>query len=181
MHDAAASARALVQAGHAVVSGLAAGIDAAAHVATLAAGGATVAVLGNGLDHAYPPQNAGLQSQIAASGGALISQFWPEQQPTRQGFPVRNALMAGMTLATVIVEAHATSGTRIQARHALEYGRKVILFERVLKEPWAQALAQQSGVEIVAGPDELAAAVAPPGPGPGPVPQPTTAESTDER
>lgn len=179
MRDAAASALVLTETGHTVVSGLAAGIDTAAHLATLAAGGRTVAVLGNGLDHAYPPQNAGLQAQIAVSGGALVSQFWPEQQPSQQSFPLRNALMAGMTLATVIVEAHATSGTRIQARHALAYGRKVVLFKRVVTEPWAQALAQQPGVEIVAGAEELPAAVAPGGPGT--VPEPRTAEPADER
>jgi DNA processing protein len=159
LRDAAASAHALVEAGHTVVSGLAVGVDTTAHIAALAAGGRTIAVLGNGLDHVYPPRNARLQAQIATVGGAVVSQFWPELGPTRQSFPLRNALMAGLTLATVIVEAHATSGTRIQARHALEHGRKVILFRRVLAQPWAQTLAQRPGVEVVADADELPVAL----------------------
>lgn len=124
-------------------------------MATLAAGGCTVAVLGNGLDHAYPPQNAELQARIPAAGGALVSQFWPELGPTRHAFPRRNALMAALTSATVIIEAHATSGTRIQARKALDYGRTVILFKRVLAQPWAQTLAEQPGVEVVSRAGEL--------------------------
>jgi DNA processing protein len=116
-------------------------------------------VLGTGVDCVYPPENAELQAQIASSA-AIVSQFWPELGPTPDGFRRRNALMAGLTRATVIVEAHATSGTRIQARHALAYGRGLILFRRVLDYPWARELALQPGVEVVGDAGELASALA---------------------
>ena len=80
----------LLKAGYAVVSGLAAGIDTAAHRATLDAGGRTLAVIGTGLGRAYPPQNAELQQRIAREH-AVISQFWPQSPPTRRTFPMRNA------------------------------------------------------------------------------------------
>jgi DNA processing protein len=107
--DAAAGiARALTSAGYVVVSGLAAGIDTAAHEAALATGGRTVAVIGTGLRHSYPPQNAQLQRRIVAEG-AVVSQFWPEQPPTRLSFPRRNAVMSGCALGTVVVEASPRS------------------------------------------------------------------------
>jgi DNA processing protein len=139
----------LAAAGHTVVSGLAAGVDREAHVAALGARRRTVAVLGNGLDHAYPPENIALQRQIARQG-ALVSQFWPESRPARQSFPARNAVMSGLTLASVIVEAGEHSGTRIQARHALAQGRAVVLMEPVLRNRWGRELAQRPGV-LVAG------------------------------
>ena len=101
----------LVQAGFTVFSGLAAGIDTAAHTAALAQGGRTVAVIGTGINRVYPPQNAQLQRQIAAQC-AVVSQFWPDAPPTRRSFPMRNAVMSGLTLATVVVEASDTSGAR---------------------------------------------------------------------
>ena len=87
-----------------VISGLAAGIDTAALTAALAAGGRVVAVIGTGIDRVYPPQNAGLQQEIAANG-LVISQFLPGSPPTKASFPMRNAVMSGYTLATVVVEA----------------------------------------------------------------------------
>jgi DNA processing protein len=150
--SAAAIAKALTGAGHVVVSGLAVGIDAAAHRAALDAGGRTLAVLGNGLDRCYPREHTGLQRQIARSG-AVISQFWPESPPSRHTFPVRNALMAGITRATVIVEASARSGTRIQAREALAHGRPVLLLAGLVEQQqWARELAELDGVHIVESP-----------------------------
>lgn len=140
--------RRLVSEGVTVVSGLAAGIDTEAHEAAIAHGGRTVAVLGNGLDHCYPRQNAQLQRRIA-SDGAVVSQFWPEERPNRRSFPMRNGVMAGLTTATLIVEASALSGTRIQARLALAQSRTVLLLESVLEQDWARELAERPGVRVV--------------------------------
>ncbi len=138
----------LAAAGTAVVSGLAAGIDSVAHTAAMTAGGRTIAVIGCGLDHCYPPQNQALQGRIAADG-AVVSLFWPETRPSRRTFPERNRLMAAMTSATVIVEAGPTSGTRIQARHALALGRAVVLLPGAAAQSWAQELARRPGVTVV--------------------------------
>lgn len=138
----------LVAGGVTVVSGLAAGIDTAAHVAALEAGGRTVAVIGTGLAHSYPPQNAGLQRQIAERG-AVISQFWPEAAPSRASFPRRNAVMSGLALGTVVVEASHRSGARVQARLALAHGRPVFLLDGLLAQAWARELAARPGVHVV--------------------------------
>jgi DNA processing protein len=145
---AASIAEALTRAGYVVVSGLAAGIDTAAHQAALAAGGRTVAVIGTGLRHSYPPENAGLQREIAAAG-AVVSQFWPDAPPTRTSFPLRNAVMSGLALGTVVVEASSRSGARVQARLALAHGRPVFLWRALLDEPWAQEFARRPGVYVV--------------------------------
>lgn len=137
-----------------VFSGLAAGIDTAAHRAALAGGGRTVAVIGTGLRRAYPPQNSALQRRIADEG-AVVSQFWPDAPPTRRSFQVRNALMSGLTLATVIVEAGERSGSRVQARAALAQGRPVFLLAPVLRHEWARELAERPGVHVVRYPEEI--------------------------
>jgi DNA processing protein len=155
---AVALAERLSAGGYSVFSGLAAGVDACAHAAVLERGGRTVAVIGTGLDHAYPRENASLQRRIARAG-AVISQFWPEAGPTRQSFPTRNSLMSGLTLGSVIVEASPTSGTRVQARHALAQGRKVILMARVLAGDWAQELAKKPGVTVAETADDVLAAL----------------------
>lgn len=151
---AASIAQALGQAGYAVISGLAAGIDAAAHEAALAAGGRTVAVIGTGLRHSYPQENAALQRRIAAEG-AVVSQFWPDQPPTRRGFPLRNALMSGLARGTVVVEASLRSGARLQARLALGHGRPVFLWRTLLDQPWAQELAERPGVHVIDEPAQI--------------------------
>jgi DNA processing protein len=155
---AGAIARRLCAAGCTVTSGLAEGVDTAAHEAALKVGGRTTAVVGSGLDHCYPARNAALQRRIALDG-AVVSQFWPEARPSRQSFPMRNAVMAGLTLATVIVEASATSGTRIQARMALAAGRPVLLMADLLEQSWARELAQQRGAVVVHSPADAVAAV----------------------
>lgn len=140
----------LVEAGYTVVSGLAAGIDTAAHTTALAQGGRTLAVLGTGLRKCYPPQNQELALQIA-DRCALVSQFWPDAPPTRRNFPMRNAVTSGMTRGTVIVEATHTSGTRVQARLALAQGRPVFLFASLLRQPWARELSRRPGTHVVDG------------------------------
>jgi DNA processing protein len=131
-----------------VISGLAAGIDTAAHTAALAAGGRTVAVIGTGIDRVYPPQNAGLQEEIAAKG-LVVSQFLPGSPPTKASFPMRNAVMSGYALATVVVEAADRSGSRVQARLALQHGRHVFLMRSLLEHEWARDYAERPGVTVV--------------------------------
>ena len=155
LESAGAVAEELVDAGFTVVSGLAAGIDTAAHAAALSHGGRTVAVIGTGLNRAYPPQNASLQTRIAAEG-AVISQFWPDAPPSRASFPKRNALMSGTALATVVIEAGQTSGARTQARLALAHGRPVLLMQSLLQQPWASELATRPGTWVIRAPTEIA-------------------------
>jgi DNA processing protein len=145
---AAGIAAALTRAGYTIISGLAAGIDTAAHEAALSAHGRTLAVIGTGLRHSYPPQNAALQRRIAEEG-AVVSHFWPDAPPTRKSFPLRNAVMSGLALGTVVVEASFRSGARLQARLALAHARPVFLWTALLEEPWAREVAQRPGVYVV--------------------------------
>jgi DNA processing protein len=110
--------------GVSVVSGGARGIDTAAHQGALSGKGRTIAVLGTGINLVTPPENAKLFEQITASG-ALITQFPFNRPADKQSFPIRNRIVAGMTLGTVVVEANLTSGALITANFATEYGRQV--------------------------------------------------------
>ncbi len=116
-------ARGLGAAEHIVVSGLARGIDAAAHEAALATG--TVAVLAGGVDRVYPPENAGLARRIAAEG-ALISECPMGMEPTSRHFPRRNRLISGLARGVLVIEAAVRSGSLITARCALEQGREAM-------------------------------------------------------
>lgn len=145
--------------GLSVISGLAAGIDTAAHRGALDAGGRTVAVLGTGINVTYPAVNAPLQREIAQRG-LVVSQFYPDAAPSKQSFPMRNAIMSGLGLATVVVEAGERSGARIQARLAGEHGRPVILTSSVVHSTqWGRDLAGQSHVHVVDNVEELATVV----------------------
>lgn len=155
---AARVARGLAGAGMVVVSGLAAGIDTAAHRAALDGGGRTIAVLGTGLARCYPAENRELQRRIAAEG-VVLSQFWPDAPPTRRSFPQRNAVMSGLALGTVIVEASARSGALVQARQALAHGRPVFLLRGVLAEGWTRQLAGRPGVHAVDEPEQIVTTV----------------------
>jgi DNA processing protein len=114
----------LAYVGVTVVSGGARGIDTAAHQGALTAKGRTVAVLGTGINLVVPPENANLYERIAANG-AVITQFPFNRNGDRQTFPIRNRIVAGMTLGTVVVEANSTSGALITANMAVEYGRQL--------------------------------------------------------
>jgi DNA processing protein len=119
-------AGAAARAGVALVSGLARGIDRAAHDAALAEGACPIAVLGNGLGIPYPPEHAGLQETIAREG-TLISEFTLHDPPTRWTFPRRNRLIAALARWLLVVEASSQSGALITARHAIELNRPVLV------------------------------------------------------
>mgnify|MGYP001819284062 FL=1 len=116
----------LAEAGAVVVSGLAMGVDAAAHLAALEAGRPTVAVVGSGLDAPEPGVHHRLARRIAA-GGAVVSELAPGVRATRGTFPRRNRIISGLARATIVVEAPARSGALITARHALEQGRTLLV------------------------------------------------------
>ena len=142
--------RELARAGVVVVSGLALGIDAAAHRAAIRAGGRTVAVIGTPLDRAYPLQNVRLQEQIYREH-LLVSPFARGTRTTSGHFPARNRVMARLTDATVLVEARERSGTIHVVREALARGRRVFIAEQVLRRAgpaWVRSVVQFPGVVV---------------------------------
>jgi len=155
-------ARALCAAGFAITSGLAEGIDAAAHTAALDAGAITVAVLGTGPDLVYPVRHRELASRIAASG-ALVSEFPPGVPGRPENFPRRNRIIAGLSLGTLIVEAGLRSGSLITARCATEHGRDVFAIPGSIHNPLARGCHQliREGAMLVETADEIIAALAP--------------------
>lgn len=150
-------ARGLAKRGVAVVSGLALGIDTASHEAALDVGGRTIAVIGNGIDTPiYPRQNRPLADRIVESGGAVVSQFLPHAPPKPDNFRLRNRTMSGLALGTAVVEASGTSGARMQARMALEHGKRVFLVRQlVTREPWAEKYMDHPGATVVEHADEV--------------------------
>lgn len=155
-------AHALAGSGLCVASGLAAGIDTAAHEGALAASGLTVAVLGTGPDVAFPRGNAGLMARIAARG-AVVSEHPPGTGPRREHFPSRNRILAGLSLGTLVVEAAERSGALITARQAIEAGREVFAIPGSIHNPLARGCHRllRDGAGLVERPDELIAALAP--------------------
>ncbi|MGH7765207.1 MAG: DNA-processing protein DprA [Candidatus Dormibacteraceae bacterium] len=116
----------LARAGAVVISGLALGVDAAAHRGALNGGGVTIAVMGTGVDLIYPPANTGLAEDILAAGGALVSQFPDGTEPRRNNFPARNHTMAVLAEGVVVVEAAERSGALITAEAALDLHKEVM-------------------------------------------------------
>jgi DNA processing protein len=132
--DAQSFARSLSEAGYTIVSGLALGIDAAAHRGGLSGRGSTIAVLGTGVDVSYPPRNASLAEEIAADG-LVLSEFPLGTPPARHNFPRRNRILSGLARGTLIVEAALSSGSLITARAALEQGREVFAIPGSIHSP----------------------------------------------
>ncbi|WP_101674199.1 DNA-processing protein DprA [Alloalcanivorax mobilis] len=128
-------ARTLAGAGFVITSGLALGVDGAAHRGALAGAGATVAVLGGGPDRIYPPRHGGLADAIVEGGGALVTEFAPGSRPRREHFPQRNRIISGLSLATLVVEAALRSGSLITARTAAEQGREVFAIPGSIHNP----------------------------------------------
>jgi DNA processing protein len=132
---AARIAAAIVETGTVVVSGLAVGIDGAAHAAAVAAGRPTVAVLGSGHRHLFPRAHTRLSERIVATGGAVISEMWPDLGPMPGTFPRRNRVISGLASATIVVEAGEQSGALITAELALTQGRDCFFVPGSIDEP----------------------------------------------
>jgi len=155
-------ARLLVSEGMPVISGLARGIDSAAHDATLQAGGTPVGVIATGIAAPYTPASSRQLHEKVAAEGALISQFTPDAHAMKHTFLQRNATMSGIGLATFVIEAGENSGARAQARLAMQHGRPVILTDVVAtRTEWGRTLADGSrgNVYIASNLSEAAQAV----------------------
>ncbi len=149
-------ARAFVEQGLTVTSGLALGIDGYAHHGALEGGGKTIAVLGSGLNKVYPARHRELARRVSEQG-ALVSEFVPETSPRPQNFPVRNRIISGLSAAVLVIEAAEKSGSLITARYAGEQGRDVFALPGPINDPnhrGSNKLIQQ-GAGLVQSPQEL--------------------------
>lgn len=153
----------LSRSGLVVTSGLAAGIDAAAHRATIEAGGRTIAVLGTGPDLVYPRQNAALAERIVSGTGALLSEFLPGTPARREHFPQRNRIIAALGLGTLVIEASLASGSLITARLANERGREVFAIPGSIHNPMARGCHRliRDGAKLVETAQEVIDELAP--------------------
>ena len=152
----------LARVGFAIVSGLAQGIDTAAHRGTLAAEGKTIAFLGHGIDRVYPAANRDLAHEIAATG-AVVSEYPLGTPPGRRHFPERNRLISGVSLGTIVVEAARQSGSLITARLAAEQGREVFALPGSIHNPLARGCHRliRQGAKLVETADDIIAELGP--------------------
>jgi DNA processing protein len=155
-------ARGLGQAGVQVVSGLAAGVDGAAHRGALEAGGRTVAVMATGIDRVYPSWHAALAREIAAHG-ALVTEFRRGTPPLQFHFPQRNRIISGLTVGTVVVEAAERSGSLITAEYAMEQGREVLAVPGPVGTPHHRGCHRlvQQGATLVTSVEDVVDTLAP--------------------
>jgi DNA processing protein len=147
----------LAYAGVPVISGLARGIDTAAHQGALAAKGITWAVLGCGLEQMYPPENDALADKIVESGGCLFSELPLRTAPDKRTFPMRNRIVSALSFGVLVVEAGRQSGALITARQALEQGRQVFAIPGRIDNPLAQGCHQliKDGAKLVEGVEDI--------------------------
>ncbi len=147
----------LVANGVTVVSGLARGIDAVAHKTAVEQGGRTVAVLGSGVDHIYPPEHKPLAEQIAGGQGAVVSEYPLGTPPDSKNFPGRNRLISGLALGVLVVEAGARSGALITARFALDQDREVFAIPGNINSPVSKGTNRliQQGAKLVADVEDI--------------------------
>jgi DNA processing protein len=161
LHAAFALGRSLAECGLPTVSGLARGIDRAAHEGFLSApagGGTAIGVMGNGIDDIYPVSSRSVARRIMEQGGALVSEYPPGVPPWKHNFPARNRIISGLCRATVVVQAPARSGALITAEYALEHGRDLFVHAAGTsgaQTQGTQALAAQ-GAPVIATADEIA-------------------------
>ncbi|NCT82585.1 MAG: DNA-protecting protein DprA [Comamonadaceae bacterium] len=156
--NARAFAGALARAGYVIVSGLALGVDAAAHEGALQAGGATLAVVGTGLDQVYPRRNEALAARLLAAGGLIVSEYALGMPVLPANFPRRNRIIAGLTQGCLVVEAALQSGSLITARLAAEAGREVFAIPGSIHSPQARgchALIRQGAKLVESAADVL--------------------------
>lgn len=156
--QAIAFAEAFALSGINVVSGLAYGIDVAAHASTLSVSGVTTAVLGHGLDRIYPPAHQRVADEILRNGGALVTEFMSGTRPTAKNFPARNRIIAGISQATLVVEAAETGGALITARMAFDLNREVYAIPGNLDQPsfaGCNQLIQQNIARLVTKPEDV--------------------------
>lgn len=139
-----------------IVSGMARGIDTAAHQGAIRAGGKTAAVFGCGLSHTYPPENVSVRRRIEESG-ALVSEFPISTKPDKNNFPARNRVISGLSLGSVIIEAGGKSGALITAQFALDQGRDVFAVPGSIYSPQSQGTNQliKTGAKLVDGPEAI--------------------------
>ena len=148
-------ARELSEAGYTISSGLARGVDSAAHRTALHFERRTIAVIGTGITRCYPKENFDLAEEIAEQG-LIASQFWPSRSPGRDTFPRRNHVTSGISLGSVVIEASGTSGAKMQARVAAEQGRHVLLLQSLVdQQPWAQKMVEAQRAIPVASIEQM--------------------------
>lgn len=148
-------ARELSEMGFVISSGLARGIDTAAHSTALHFERRTIAVIGTGITRCYPKENEGLAEEIAKKG-AILSQFWPSRSPGRDTFPRRNHVTSGISLGSVVIEASGTSGAKMQARISAEQGRCVLLLQSLVeRQEWARKMVDAGRATVVSGTEHM--------------------------
>lgn len=150
-------AKELSKNGICIVSGMAKGIDTAAHVGALKAGGKTIAVLGGGFNYIFPEENKNLFFKIIENGGAVVSEYKESTKPSQNGFIQRNRIVSGLSMGVLIVEAKHRSGTAITARYAQVQGRKIFCIPHSLEQKEGIGTNRQikKGAKLVTTPQEI--------------------------